>query len=134
MNIETFDQLLAAARAQPTPQRLLMVFAGAELSADASPAQRAAFEAGVGGELTPLMCVDKSPAELASFAALCEEARRIGPPWQLVFAAALSGRPGQLLDEQAAEAPLQQMVEAVRTGRLAGLIPFDTQGNAVQLT
>jgi len=37
MNIETFDQLLAAARAQPTPQRLLMVFAGAELPADASP-------------------------------------------------------------------------------------------------
>jgi len=55
MDINTFDDLLRAARQQPDPQRLLLVFAGASLSPDASTAQRAAFEAGVGGELAPLM-------------------------------------------------------------------------------
>ncbi len=41
MNITTFDDLLAAARHQTEPQRLLLVFAGAELPADSSP-ERAA--------------------------------------------------------------------------------------------
>ena len=91
MDINTFDDLLLAARQQPDPQRLLLVFAGASLPAAASAAQRAAFEAGVGGELAPLMCVDKDPHALASFAALVAEAETLGPPWTLVFAAALAG-------------------------------------------
>ncbi|CDS53277.1 FIG00933811: hypothetical protein [Polaromonas sp. CG9_12] len=74
MDISTFDDLLQAARAQPDPQRLLFVFAGVELPDDATPAQRERFEAGQGGALVPLMCVDKRPDELASFAALVEEA------------------------------------------------------------
>lgn len=41
-----FDQLLQAAAAQPEPQRLLFVFAEAELPGDADAAQRARFEAG----------------------------------------------------------------------------------------
>jgi hypothetical protein len=44
MDISTFDDLLAAARTQPLPQRLLMVFAAVELPDDATPAERAAFE------------------------------------------------------------------------------------------
>ena len=36
-----------------------------ELPDDATPAQRARFEAGQGGALVPLMCVDKTPQELA---------------------------------------------------------------------
>ena len=39
MNIASFDDLLRAARAQPEPQQLLFVFAGAELPAGASAAQ-----------------------------------------------------------------------------------------------
>ncbi len=46
MNITCFDDLLQAARAQPTPQRLLFVFAQAELPADSTPAQRERFEQG----------------------------------------------------------------------------------------
>lgn len=42
MNIEHFDDLLAMARAQREPQRLLMVFTTAECEADATPEQRAA--------------------------------------------------------------------------------------------
>ena len=62
MNIEHFDDLLAMARAQREPQRLLMVFTTAECEADATPEQRAAHAAGSGGVLRPLMCVDKDPA------------------------------------------------------------------------
>ncbi|MDO9479321.1 MAG: ribonucleotide reductase subunit alpha, partial [Hydrogenophaga sp.] len=58
MNIATFDDLLSAARAQPLPQRLLLVFAGIELPDDATPTERAGFERGEGGALVPQMCVD----------------------------------------------------------------------------
>lgn len=134
MDISTFDDLLQAARAQPQPQRLLFVFAGAELPDDATPAQRAAFEAGQGGALVPLMCVDKRPDELASFAALAEEARQFGPPaWRMVFAAALSGRGQRAPTPEEAEAPLQAMVEAIKRGQHGGYIPFDTQGHAVRI-
>jgi hypothetical protein len=70
MNITNFDDLLQAAAMQHEPQRLLFVFAGKELPDDATLAQRVRFEAGQGGALVPLMCVDKAPQELASFAAL----------------------------------------------------------------
>ena len=133
MTIQTFDHLLAAARAQPTPQRLLLVFAAAELDDDATPAQRAAFEAGHGGALAPSMCVDKSPAEIADFAALCDEARSAGAQWAIVFAAALSADGDDALDSAAAAAPLQRMVEDIRRGAVASVLAFNTHGDAVQL-
>lgn len=133
MNITHFDDLLAAARRQPVPQRLLLVFAGASLPADATAAQRAAFDAGEAGELAPLMCVDKDPLDLADFAALVREAETMGPAWVLVFAAALGGRTGRPPDAAAVDAALQRMVDSVKTGQLGGLIPFDRSGEAVQL-
>lgn len=133
MDISTFDDLLAAARAQPLPQRLLMVFAAIELPDDATPAERAAFDKGQGGALVPQMCVDKSPDELASFEALKVEAAGFGQPWGMVFAAAMSGKAGQPPSSADAEAPLQRMVEAIRQGRIQNLIPFDPQGRAVLL-
>lgn len=133
MDIAHFDDLLAAARQQPVPQRLLLVFAGASLPADATPAQRAAFDAGEAGELAPLMCVDKDPLDLADFATLVQEAGAMGPAWVLVFASTLGGRTGRPPDAAAVDAALQRMVEAIKAGRLAGLIPFDRRGDAVQL-
>ena len=133
MDINTFDDLLLAARQQPDPQRLLLVFAGASLPAAASAAQRAAFEAGVGGELAPLMCVDKDPHALASFAALVAEAETLGPPWTLVFAAALAGPASLPPSDSQVDAALEQMVEAVRNGDVARYLPFDRQGQAVTL-
>lgn len=131
MEISHFNDLLAAARQQPDAQRLLLVFAGATLPAGATPEQRARFEAGESGELAPLMCVDKDPAALQDFAALKAEAAAMGPEWVLVFAAALSG---QLAPAAAqVDAAPQRMVEAVKAGQLEGLIPFDRQGEAVQL-
>lgn len=133
MNISTFDDLLRAARQQPEPQRLLLVFAGASLPADATPAQRTSFEAGESGELAPLMCVDKDPAALAGFDALAAEAATLGPAWALVFAAAMPGRDGQPPTATRVDAALQHMVEAVRGGDVDRYIPFDRQGQAVRL-
>ena len=133
MHITTFDDLLQAARQQREPQQLLFVFAGAELPAGASAEQRAQYEAGEGGELAPLMCVDKPAAELASFDALCAEAARAGPPWAIVFTAALSGRNGQPPAAADIDAALQHMVDAVQAGRLEGMLPFNRTGEPVHL-
>ena len=133
MNIATFDDLLNAARAQPQPQRLLFVFAGIELPDDASPAERAGFERGEGGALVPQMCVDKSPDEIVSFDQFKQEATQMGPAWGMVFAAALAGRSGRAPTSEDAEKPLQDMVEAIRLGRLQAFIPFNPEGEAVQL-
>jgi hypothetical protein len=132
MTISGFDELLQAARSQDEPQRLLFVFAAAEMPEDATPAQRAAFDAGEGGTLTPMMCVDKSPAELASFAELAAEAGGFAQPWDIVFVAALSGSAGRVPTSADAEEPLQRMVDAIRTGRLNGFIPFDRRGETVR--
>jgi hypothetical protein len=126
MNISTFDELLAAARQQPEPQRLLFVFAGAELPEGSTPEEAARFEAGQGGALAPLMCVDKTPDEVVSFAALAAESRQFGQPWALVFVAAMA-------DGRDAEAPLQRMVEDIKRGALGNYLPFDTLGEAVRL-
>ncbi len=133
MEISHFNELLAAARQQPDAQRLLLVFAGASLPAGATAEQRARFEAGESGELAPLMCVDKDPAELKDFDALQAEASAMGLEWALVFAAALSGQGKQAPAAAQVEAALKRMVEAVKSGQLNGLIPFDRQGEAVQL-
>lgn len=133
MDITTFADLLSAARAQPQPQRLLFVFVGIELPDDASPAERQRFEQGQGGALVPQMCVDKTPDELASFDQLKQEASAFGQPWGMVFAAAMTGVPGRAPSSKDAEQPLHDMVQAIRQGRIQAYIPFDTQGQAVQL-
>lgn len=126
MNISSFDDLLSAARQQPEPQRLLFVFASAELPEDSTPEQAARFETGQGGALVPLMCVDKTPEEVVSFAALADEARQFGQSWALVFVAGLT-------DGLDVEAPLQRMVEDIKGGTLGNYLPFNTSGEAVRL-
>ena len=134
--INSFDDLLRAARAQRERQRLLLVFAGAELPEDATPEQRERFAQGEGGALVPLMCVDKLPEELASFDALLRESRQFelpGQPWRLVFAAALPGTRDQAPSEADADPVLRRMVEAVKTGAFSAYLPFDRQGQPVRL-
>ncbi len=131
IRISSFDDLLRAARQQAEPQRLLFVFMGAELPADSSPEQRRRFAAGAAGALFPLMCVDKSPDELTTFAALVEESRLAGPEWAVVFVAGLAGKRGQTLSHDDAEAPLQRMVDAIRAGSCGSFIPLDRDGHPV---
>jgi hypothetical protein len=134
MTISSFDDLLRSASEQDQPQRLLFVFTTAALPDDATDEQRARFESGRGGTLTPLMCVDKSPDELVSFAALSEESKQFDQAWDIVFVAALSGRAGVAPTSAQAEAPLQGMVEAIKAGRIGSFIPFNGEGLPVQFT
>lgn len=131
LSIHTFDDLLRAAREQPEPQRLLFVFAGAELPPDSTPEQRARFAAGGGGALVPLMCVDKRPDDLTTFAALVAESAAMGQEWAMVFVASLAGRSGAAPTSRDAEAPLQRMVDAIKDGRHGSFIPFDRTGRPV---
>jgi len=126
-----FDQLLKTAASQPEPHQLLFVFAASELPDEATAAQRERFLAGAGGALAPLMCVDKAPTDLADFSALAEEARRAGPPWQIVFAAALAGQDGKPPTTAQIEVALQSMVDSVMAGGVGRFAAFDTQGDPV---
>jgi len=134
MIISTFDDLLRAARGQADSQRLLFVFAKADVSDDATPHQRERFEAGLGGTLTPLMCVDKAPSELDSFTVLLDEARQFGQAWDIVFVAALSGTGTSGQPAAQTQEALQRMVESIRAGAVGGFIPFDVHGDPVRLS
>jgi len=134
VNISSFEDLLRAARAQPEPQRLLFVFAGAELPDDSTPEERARYQAGQGGVLAPLMSVDKVPDELGTFAALVEESRQFGHEWTVVFVAALSGRGGRAPSSEEADQSLQRMVESIKAGAIGSFIPFDRQGEPMRLS
>ena len=123
-----FQQLLHAAAAQPEYQRLLFVFAGAELPADATSAEREGFEAGRGGALEPLACVDKAVEELSSFEKLVAESRHACPPWQVVFIAGLPGMDGQPPTAEMVDGALDAMVEGVRTGSFGGFLALDPAG------
>jgi hypothetical protein len=132
MNISTFGDLLHAAKEQADPQRLLFVFAQAGVPDDATPEQRARFESGEGGTLTPLMCVDKAPGELDSFDALVEESRQFGQAWDIVFVASLSGAGSIGPTAGQAQASLQQMVESIRSGAIGRFVAFDLHGQPVR--
>ena len=132
MQLNDFSDFLAAARAQDEPQQLLFVFAAAELPQTHSPGQKKRFDAGGGGALTPVMCVDKTPAELPSFAALAEESRRTGQPWDMVFVAALPGRDGQSPADNDVERALKMMIDAVHRGAIDRFAAFDRDGQPVR--
>jgi hypothetical protein len=132
MNITSLDDLIQVARTQPDPQRLLFDFTRVDAPpADALPQQHAAYKEGRGGTLTPLACLDKTSDEVGSFTQLNAEAVQHVPDWSIVFVAALGGRGGRLPTTEEAEAPLNKMVEMVKTGRIEGLAPFDNKGDVL---
>ena len=133
MQLHDFSDLLQAARQQPEPQRLLLVFAAAELPRDASDEEKARFERGEGGALSPVVCVDKLPEEIESFAGLLDESTRTGIAWDILFVAALSGRGGFAPNSDEAVQPLRMMVEAIKGGRVGEFLAVTRAGELVQL-
>jgi hypothetical protein len=132
MEITSLDDLIQVARSQPDPQRLLFVFTRVDAPPpDALPQQHAAYKEGRGGTLTPLACLDKTPDEVGAFMQLNAEAIQYVPDWSIVFVAAMGGRAGQVPSTEDAEAPLNKMVEMVKTGRVEGLVPFDNKGDVL---
>lgn len=133
MSLETFHDLLHAARSQPEPQRLLLVFAVAEAPPDATGEEKAAFARGEGGALTPVVCVDKLATDIASFEALREESRAAISRWDILFVAALDGRAGIAPNSDEAAGPLRMMLESIRVGRIADFLAIDRDGELVEL-
>jgi hypothetical protein len=131
--MDTFDELLTTAGHQDQPQRLLLVFAVAELPEGADASQREAFERGEGGHLRPTVCVDRLPSEIGSFTALKAEAAGIAGHWDMCFVAAMSGRGGHAPNPDEAVQPLRMMVEQVRTGRIARFAAVRADGSLVAL-
>ncbi|QIL20306.1 ribonucleotide reductase subunit alpha [Thermomonas sp. HDW16] len=131
--MDHFDDLLAAARNQPQPQRLLLVFARAECPPDATPDERAAFARGDGGALAPAVCVDKLPEEVASFDALLAESQAATPDWRILFVAAMDGRGGFAPNTDEAVQPLRMMVEQIKGGRIASFLAVDRDGRLVSV-
>lgn len=133
MLLHSFADLLLAARAEPEPQRLLLVFTTRELPHEAAPAHRASFERGEGGALAPVVCVDKTPEEIADFAALRDEAAHTGKDWDILFVGALAGHNGKLPNEERTDQALRGMVQQIRSGRISSYLTVDRNGELVQL-
>ena len=131
--IASYSDLMQAVREQPEPQRLLFVFCRAELPDEASDEEKAAFERGEGGALTPVICVDKAPAEVSDFSVPVDESAQTGQSWDVVFIAAMAGRGGIEPSSDEAQQPLTMMVESVRMGHVGGYLPLDREGQAVAL-
>ncbi|WP_322400986.1 ribonucleotide reductase subunit alpha [Massilia luteola] len=132
MQLTDFADFLAAARAQPDAQRLLFVFAVAELPQAHTPGQARRFEEGRGGALAPVMCVDKGVDELDGFAALAEESRATGQPWDMVFVAALAAGQGVAPQPAGVDRGLRMMVDAVHRGAIERFLAFDPAGGVVR--
>lgn len=131
MNILNFDDLLTAAKQQQEPQLLLFVFAQAELPEGATQEQQQNFNAGGGGALNPVICVDKRPEELTDFAALVAESEQTGQAWDIVFVSSLSGHAGIEPTAEQAEQPLQMMVQAIHSGKVATMLALNKQGDTL---
>lgn len=134
MTLNHFSDLLAMALQKPEPQRLLLVFARAELPVDADAAQREAYARGEGGTLAPVLCVDKRPEDIASFEALSAESAETGLAWDILFVAAMSGRAGVQPNQDEAVQPLNMMVNAVKNGRISQFAAIDRSGALIELT
>lgn len=131
MEILSFDNLLDAARAQPSPQRLLLLFLRTELQKDATLAERQGFDAGRGGALEPLSSVDLAVADVPSFASLQREADARSAGWDKLLVACIdeSGEAPQF-----AKTALQQMTARVQTGgHLSDYLLFNRSGIPLQL-
>jgi hypothetical protein len=132
MSLATFQDLLDAARRQPEPQRLLFVFARVDLPEHATDDQRQRYEQREGGTISPSLCVDKAPAEIASFNALAAESATTGQSWDIVFVGSLAGRAGIAPSTDEAAQPLRFMVNAINNGRVSDFAAFDRNGDVLQ--
>jgi bacillopeptidase F (M6 metalloprotease family) len=133
IKITNYESLLLAAKQQVEPQRLLFVFLKASLPENFKDDEASRFYSGRGGELQPIMCVDKTLDELGSFSGLVEESKQIEQDWQIVLVAGLSGRNGVAPASSEADQPLKVMVQTVEMGGdLSKYAAFDREGSSVQ--
>ncbi len=133
IEITDFNSLLAAARAEPEPQRLLFIFLQPVLPEEHTEEEARRFHEGQGGALEPVVCVDKGTDELTTFTDLVAESDRTGAKWQVMLIASSPGRDGVEPTEDQIEKALNTMLETVRAGgSLAQFIALNREGEVVQ--
>lgn len=131
--LSSYDDFIQAAKAQDEPQRLLFVFTRVELPEQATTEQQERFQQGEGGNLEPVLCVDKLPEEIVSLEALIAESEQTGLTWDIAFAASMSGLLGHAPTTEQAEQPLTMMVESIKGGTVANFIAFNRAGELLQI-
>lgn len=108
--LRSFHDLLEMAKIQDEPQRLLLVLAKTESKSSNGQTQRT-------GTIAPVICTDKLPAEIDSFASLVAEADEVTQDWDMVLIASLDGAEGRAPTSEEAEPHLDKMVNDVMTGQ-----------------
>ena len=103
-----------------------------ELPENASTEQHQRFARGEGGTISPSLCVDKAPAEIANFNTLVAESAHTGQDWDIVFVGGLSGHGGIAPSSDEAAQPLRFMVNAINNGQVAQFAAFDRSGEVLQ--
>jgi hypothetical protein len=126
--IKLFKDLLVMTAEQEQPQRLLFLFANADAQ---NPKKSKKHQRGT---ITPVMCVDKLPEELSTFATLVKEADSIEKNWNFVFIASLSGESGEAPSTDDAEPYLNKMTHDIESGNDIGrYVIFDREENAIEI-
>jgi len=134
VQIKDFSTLLEATRQQPETFQMLFVFAKSALPPEHTEEEAERFKSGCGGELTPMMCVDKTPGELTDFKALALEAEKVFLDWQMVFCGALPGGIGAPPSKEAIDDALKNMVQAIQFGGdMSGYVIFDKNGDPIRI-
>lgn len=133
MQLSHFNDLLQAAAAEPLPQRLLLVFCKAELPDDATPQQRAEFEAGEGGALVPVASVDKFAEAVDAFDVIVAEAQQHGLEWDVLFVAAMNRGTEDANEVSRVDQALEGLVAAIRAGQLGSCLAFNQDGQVLGL-
>jgi len=122
--ISRFQDLLDMAHAMDEPQRLLLLLAKSE--------SRPGGEDTHSGTLTPIICVDKSPEEIADFPSLVAEADQVTNDWDMMLVTSMSGQDGEPPTSAQAEPHLDRMANDLLHGQdLSRYVIFDRHENLV---
>ena len=132
MTISSYSDLSAEAAQQAQPQRLLFTFAKVSLPTKSNDQQKQAFEQQQGGELSPIMCVDKLLEELSDFASLVKEADLTGNAWDIAFVSTMSGKNGVAPTSEDANRMLDRMIESINNGNISFYLAFNRAGDLLQ--
>ena len=133
MEINSYQEFIQMAKQQPEPQRLLLVLAKAQMPDQPTEAQKAQFEQQAGGNLEPVLCVDKLPEEIEDFQTLVEESKRTDIDWDIAFISAMDGRGGHPVSSDEATQPLEMMVQQIQAGMIKHFLTVNKQGELVQV-
>ena len=133
MEITSYQDFINMAKQQPEPQRLLFVLAKAQLPEQPTQIQQQQFEQQAGGNLEPVLCVDKLPEEVENFDVLVEESKRTDIDWDIAFVSAMDGRGGHPISSDEASQPLEMMVQQIQAGMIKHFLTINRQGELVQV-